>query len=74
MAKKRYVICPGYVISRNDGQRKYIDAGALIHLYRVNPAECFIVGPYQSPRIQFGKDVGGLIFLHPRTDGRYWRR
>lgn len=38
----RYVIHPGYVFSKNDGQCHYINGRQLIRLYGLNPAECVI--------------------------------
>ncbi len=43
--KTKYVICPGYVTSKNDGQRHYISAKQLMRLYGVNPLECVIYEP-----------------------------
>lgn len=36
----RFVLCPGYVISRNDGQRHYVSANALRQLYGVPARAC----------------------------------
>lgn len=36
----RYVLCPGPVTSRNDGQRHYVGAEALRRLYGVAARDC----------------------------------
>lgn len=42
MAEKKYLILPGFVKSRNDGQRHFISAGQLMRLYKVHPSECIV--------------------------------
>lgn len=62
---KRYLVCPGHVTSRNDGERHYVGPGALMKLYGVNPRECVIQG-------SFGLEgAGKLKVLRPRFDGNY---
>ena len=39
---KRYLICPGFVTSRFDGDKHYISAKQLMCLYNVYPEECVI--------------------------------
>jgi hypothetical protein len=63
---KRYVIHPGMVISRNDGQRHWISAEQLMRLYNVRPREC-IIGSALGMR-----DHDGLVHLYPRSKGDYW--
>jgi hypothetical protein len=63
--KKKYVITPGSVFSRIDGQRHYITAPQLMRLYGVTQDECVIVNP------MFEKPPEGLIVLAPRYDGQY---
>lgn len=41
----KYVICPGFVQSKNDRQRHYISATQLMRLYGVKPHECLIHEP-----------------------------
>ncbi len=58
-----FAVLPGMVTSRNDGQRHYIGADALIRLYKVPPALCKIVtDPSQ---------VGDLHRLEPSYRGIY---
>lgn len=63
LTPKRYLVRPGVVWSKTDGERHYIDAHRLMDLYRVNPAECVIERP--------GVRGEGLILLAPRSDGNY---
>lgn len=64
---KKYLICPGWVVSENDGQRHFINSNQLIRLYGVKPEECSIAAS-KSREIGFSKD---LIRLRPRYDGNY---
>jgi len=43
----KYAICPGYVRSETDGQLHYIDAVALMRLYKVAPTDCVIISSKQ---------------------------
>lgn len=43
--KLKYVICPGTVISKTDGQRHYVGAMQLMRLYGVDQRECEIHEP-----------------------------
>ncbi len=61
---KKYLVKPGWVTSRTDGDRHWIPADKLIQLYQVNPKECIIYDPWQE-------DPQDLIVLRPRYDGNY---
>lgn len=73
----RYLLCPGFVTSRTDGDWHYVDARQLSVLYGVPMADCVAL-PYLSP-LNHGPHVallgrvrrGELIALHPRADGDY---
>ena len=70
MKAKKYIIRPGYVVSRYDGQEHYISASALMNLYGVRISECVIIRSSQD----YYKLRGfkrELINLAPRTDGIY---
>lgn len=62
----KYLICPDYVRSRTDGDRHYISAHQLIHLYKVNPTECIIKSQYDA-----GYNNKDLIVLSPDYSGQY---
>lgn len=70
---KRYVLYPGFVISRADGDRHFITAPKLAQLYQVSLEEC-VVWSHDQPDRNYGLDVTGLIPLSPRSDGNYTRR
>lgn len=57
----KYVLHPGWVTSKVDGDRHFIGVGKLVHLYGVDPAECTL-----DPFL-----MGGVIHLFPRRDGNY---
>lgn len=61
----KYLVCPGYVTSRNDGETHYVGAGPLMKLYGVDPRECVI----EDGRP--GRQFEGLVRLIPRFDGNY---
>jgi len=69
MKRKRWLIVPGTIISKRDGDLHYISAEDLMWLYRVNPAECVVhnerMGPYR------GATTDRLWVLRPRFDGDY---
>uniref|UniRef100_A0A6M3LH95 Uncharacterized protein n=1 Tax=viral metagenome TaxID=1070528 RepID=A0A6M3LH95_9ZZZZ len=67
---KKYIVYPGFVTSRNDGDRHYVSASQLIHLHKVQNSECIIV----RGRRDYYKLHGinrELINLIPRSDGNY---
>ena len=75
----RYLLCPGRVTSRTDGDHHHVTANQLAMLYGVKMSECLVIPP-QSPanhrermalldRVRLGELVG----LAPRYDGDYQR-
>lgn len=63
---KRYLLCPGYVISQTDGDLHYISAPKLARLYGVNLNECVS----DSDRLQ-SRNNQHLTKLFPRFGGDY---
>ena len=72
---RRYVLCPGMVTSRTDGQRHYVGPYHLAQLYGVAPSECLIHQPEPwwpaSYHERAEERHRGLIKLEPRHDGNY---
>lgn len=66
----KYEVFPGHVTSRSDGDRHYISASQLIHLYCVDPLECRVFNGCPGGR-SGGRSGGSLISLFPRRDGEY---
>lgn len=71
----KYVICPGHVVSKSDGQSHYIGPMTLMQLYGVDPKECMIYEPapwwtttYFRDTIQ---DRTDLPHLRPSYHGKY---
>lgn len=62
----RYVIHPGHVYSKNDGQLHYINGRQLMRLYGLNPAECVIASEQNG-----WCAPAGCIHLSPRSSGNY---
>jgi hypothetical protein len=63
----KYVIHPGHVISKNDGERHYISAAQLMYFYKVRPGEC-VVDHYDNYIPFEGRE---LIHLYPKYNGDY---
>ena len=72
---RRYVLHPGKVESKSDGQIHYVSAARLADLYGVSLRDC-ITYPYgddtdsRFKRMSW-RDPVGVIHLHPRYDGNY---
>ena len=64
MARK-YLVFPGRVVSRTDGQEHHVRAGNLMRLYGVHPDECHIA------RDGVGLWGMDLVELRPRGNGDY---
>jgi len=73
--KPKYVLCPGYIRSKNDNQLHYIGAARLADLYRVPIRECQIYEPApwwpESYYRQAEEDYQNLIWLRPNYNGDY---
>lgn len=64
---KRYLLCPGHVTSKSDGQTHFIDARRLAMLYGVPMSQCEI-----RPKSQIGwTPPEGAVELRPDYHGRY---
>lgn len=68
--RQRYVLRPGRVVSRTDGQVHFVGHHQLAMLYGVRLSECLVVNPgeAETPGVH---DLPGLIHLWPRYDGQY---
>lgn len=72
MREKFYVLHPGIVISRNDGQEHYISAPILATLYRVRMDECVI--SRDTRYYWHNYDMPSELFhLYPLYSGEYDR-
>lgn len=73
--KPKFVLCPGMVTSKTDGDMHYIGAMQLARLYGVNACECEIYEPapwWPPSYYQMAEERHkGLIRLDPRYDGNY---
>lgn len=72
---RRYVLHPGYVRSKNDGQLHYVGAAQLADLYSVSLRECITYpqdgGTEGAIRRRLWRDPVGAIHLRPKFDGDY---
>lgn len=75
----RYLLCPGQVRSRTDGQWHHISASQLAMLYRVPMDACLVMhsdwfspwGERRREELRERVRRGELIELGPRFDGDY---
>jgi hypothetical protein len=73
MGRKKFVVHPGYAISRNDWDRHYISAQALMDLYEVHQNECIVLDQW-DPRLDRSLGFRGLenlLHLHPLAGPDY---
>jgi hypothetical protein len=70
----RYALYPGFVRSQTDGDRHYIGALTLAHLYGVRVQDCIVINPNDaddpSQREKLER-ARRLVPLVPRYDGNY---
>lgn len=78
MAEKRYLVRPGRVMSKNDGDIHYIGARQLMHLHGVDPRECIVIPGGEEWPPGFGhlateeqRQAAGLTLLEPMYHGNY---
>jgi hypothetical protein len=70
---KRYLILPGKVFSKEDGQLHHVSAEELMRLYSVAPEECVVLRN-EGVHGRVGLDnefLDSLLWLAPRYDGDY---
>lgn len=72
----KYALMPGFVYSKTDDQRHYINAYTLAKLYGVSPLECEIfepdpLWPLHIFKHQYDVIVKGKIALYPNYEGDY---
>ena len=67
----RYILHPGYVTSKNDGERHYISGLRLMQLYGVNRRDCTIIEGDGFRSLSKYRGQPGDVHLHPRRDGDY---
>jgi hypothetical protein len=66
----RYVVIPGEVISKRDGDRHYVGVGDLLRLYRVPPHANVLI--LDSPTAHRGyRPHPDDYIVEPRFDGAY---
>lgn len=68
----RIILCPDFVVSRHDGDRHFIGAQQLSHLYGVLPTDIVKVFNGRMPIPKDQKMREGWKELWPRNDGEYY--
>ena len=71
-SKIKYVVCPDFVISQNDGDRHFVDAPTLMRLHHLKPVECIVVD-MRRPETCLGRleQIESLPHFFPRYGGEY---
>lgn len=69
--QKKYLVKPGVVRSRADGDRRYISFSKLIELYQVDRRQCVNYENFSMRGFGARQYLAGLIVLEPREDGEY---
>ncbi len=64
----KYIVHPGPMRSKSDGQWHYIGYGDLIRLYDVRPKDCILATKAVLRSLRKSDDV---IHLYPRYDENY---
>lgn len=63
----RFLVIPGWVFSRNDGDKHWVSIGDLMKLHHVNPDECLVFNEMWDVY-----RVGDpLTILSPSSSGEY---
>lgn len=75
MDEKKYLLWPGYVKSKVDGDEHFIGAARLAQLHGVDLRECLVVPYERKARDRFlaGRDCSGLKSLTTSYHGNYGR-
>jgi hypothetical protein len=68
MKDYKYLVYPGHVISKSDGDRHFISYSQLIRLYGVDPMECMDIANASMYTVAL---TDKLIPLRPQYDGNY---
>jgi hypothetical protein len=78
MMPARYLLCPGPVRSRTEGQSRYVPAMTLARIYGVQLSDCIILPGTRTPGDRALRSAwlaraaaGEIVALHPRDDGDY---
>ena len=69
MKNIKYVLCPGWFISKNDNEEHYVCAKDLSELYGVNLDDCLILN--DTNYIFLNRANNNLKFLTPKENGEY---
>ncbi len=67
---KRFILHPGLVRSRVDGDTHFITAARLCELYGVHPNKC-LAAYWSCWDIYVARHFPDAVHLYPRTDGNY---
>ena len=63
----KYVVHPGFVLSKQDKDTHYVGYNRLVALYGVDPRNCELY----NPAFNYDNEPDNYIHLYPRFDGNY---
>ena len=69
LGPERFVLHPGPVISKNDGQEHYISSVQLARLHGLNMRDCVVI-KHNDPSYRKER-YAHMVHLYPRSDGLY---
>ncbi len=69
MADPTFLLFPGQIRSKNDGDCHFISAGQLINCYQLDPRQCAIYNPTMHKLTD--PAVRNRVWLEPRYHGDY---
>lgn len=65
----RYIIHPGFITSKTDGDFHYVGYQQLVTLYKVDPRDCGLYSPVNFYPADSMYEY--IVHLYPRWDGNY---
>lgn len=65
--KLNIALCPGTIMSQNDGDIHYIGANQLASLYGLDIKKCKVIGHQEASSFK----SKGYLILYPQYDGDY---
>lgn len=74
MKRIYYVVCPGWMMSKNDGQQHYVGVQQLMRLYGINERRHDVhIHPERRDEYHGWNPPSDAVYLWPRYHGDYER-
>lgn len=72
MSEIKYVLHPGYIRSKSDGDLHFIGVSQLLRLYDVKRSECIVWDVNFPERNGFSLNSPDYKHLYPKSNGDYY--